>query len=70
MKTREEFEKEATQNLHQAINQAKQIRESLRKLEIEITSQEEKIRNYPDTFQQLEEQIVSIQSKLYAGGTT
>ncbi len=67
---REEFEQTATQTLKKTVTKSKHIRDTLRKLEKKIVEKEEKIRNYQDTFQEMQTQLIKIQSEVYAKGTT
>lgn len=67
--TREEFEKACTQELQQAVDQAKQIREKLRQLEEDISGKQAKIRNYEQKFTDLQTQLVKIQAIIYSKGT-
>jgi septal ring factor EnvC (AmiA/AmiB activator) len=68
--TREEFEESSSQKLNSVVTRAKQIRDEIRLLESVVNSQEEKIKNYQNTFAELEKELVKVQAKLYAGGTT
>lgn len=67
---RDEFEQTAIQILEKAVSKSKLIRDTLRKLEKEVAEKEEKIRNYQDTFQEMQTQLIKIQSEVYAKGTT
>lgn len=68
--TREEFEDSATKTLQKVVTKSKRIREHLRKVEKDITDKETKIRDYQNTFSELETKLVKIQAVLYAKGTT
>lgn len=67
---REGFEQTATQTLKKAVTKSKHIRDTLKKLEKEIVKKEEKIRNYQDSFQEMQTQLIKIQSEVYAKSTT
>ena len=70
IQSREEFEKSASQELEKVIDKAKQIRNEARLLEKVIADKEEKIQNYQNTLAELGKELVNIQIKLYADGTT
>jgi len=70
IQSREEFEKSASQELEKVIDKAKQIRNEARSLEKVIADKEEKIQNYQNTLAELGKELVNIQIKLYADGTT
>lgn len=67
--TREEFEESITIQLKSAVTKAKEARDCVRLLECEIADKEEKIRNYQNTFAEIQQELVKIQVKLYTGGT-
>ncbi len=67
--SREEFEETARAELQQVVEKAKQLRNSLRLLEEDISKKEKKINNYQNIFQQLQAQLVKIQAIIYASGT-
>ena len=67
--TREEFEESAKKEIDEVVKHAKEIRESLRKLEKEISDKETKIRNYQNTLSELQQELVKVQAMLYAKGT-
>lgn len=68
--TREEFERSISQELTAAIQAAKQMRDKIRLLEKVIDDKESKIKDYRNIFAELEKEIIEIQSKLFAGGTS
>lgn len=68
--TREEFEESARAELEKAAGQAKGLRDKLRLLEKVVADKEEKIKNYQNTFAEVQKELVKIQIKFYAGGTT
>jgi uncharacterized protein YlxW (UPF0749 family) len=68
--TREEFENSATKKLQKVVTKAKKIREHLRKLEKDVADKETKIKDYQNTFSEMENQLVKIQAILYAKGST
>lgn len=67
--TREEFEETTTIELKNSVAKAKEVRGSLRLLEAEINTKEKAITNYQKILSDLYQQLVKIQSILYAGGT-
>ncbi|HLD92113.1 MAG TPA: hypothetical protein VI795_01815 [Patescibacteria group bacterium] len=67
---REEFEESATESLKAEVDKARQTRDKIRLLEDNIIKKEENIRNYKATFEELTKELVIIQAKMYAGGTT
>ena len=68
--TREEFEENERLELQKVIAKAKEIRDEARLLERSIASKEEKMRNLQNTLAEIGQELVIIQAKLYAGGTT
>ncbi len=68
--SREEFEESVKTELQLAIDKAKKLRKKLRLLQEDIAQKEQKINNYQNIFQEIQQQLVKIQSILYASGTT
>lgn len=67
--TREEFEETSSDEIKKAVLEAKKIRESLRNIEKKINEKEEGVKKYQDAFQNLQNELVKIQTVIYSGGT-
>lgn len=67
---RDKFERSSANKIKIAVAQAKKIRALARLLELQITAKEAKIKEYDKTFTEIAEQLVKLQAKLYAGGTS
>lgn len=67
---RQKFERQSSLKLQKVVVKSKKIREHLRKLEKDIANKETKIRDYQNTFSEMENKLVKIQAILYAKGTT
>lgn len=68
--TREEFEQSATLTLKSVIAEARRMRNKVNRVEEDIMDKEARIQNYQNMLLEIEKELVKIQTKLYASGTT
>lgn len=70
IKGREEFEQSSAKKIKSVVSKAKEIRNQAKTLENTISDKNEIIRNYQNILENLGQELVKIQVKLYADGTT
>lgn len=69
-KPRQEFEQEMSTKLQGVVTNVKQSRQHAKDLEHQVSETETKIQSFNQEFETLRHQLVAIQAKVYASGTT